>query len=275
MSKWIKVAAIIVISVLADIVLHLATSAYSTMPQNPSYSIVARLLGTEITVSLWALLAFSGAACAFVRARPVIPGEGTKKGLRYGSAIAMLWLFAMMEGVALFGNPMIKELIVGLSDAVPVFVMGVLLSLVRAGEEESAAPEPFSLGRKMTVISSFTGIFLAGRYSAYFAGVIQSGYQTSPLGTFIWTLLMGACIGGVVILLGNNGNTLSLTHRTAEFSLAVFGVNWAAFLMFMPLLFAGYLTDALSRIIIDTLLVAIGYYLIFGRRIESNVYHRA
>jgi len=40
-------------------------------------------------------------------------------------------------------------------------------------------------------------------------------------------------------------------------------VNWAVFLVFMPLLFSGYLTDVIFRIIIDPLLVTVGYYLAF------------
>jgi len=79
---------------------------------------------------------------------------------------------------------------------------------------------------------------------------------------------MGACIGVVCILLGNIGNTLSLERRAAKFGFLIFGVNWATFLLFMPLLFSGYLIDVLSRIIIDTLLVTIGYYLTFGPGIE-------
>ena len=46
-------------------------------------------------------------------------------------------------------------------------------------------------------------------------------------------------------------------------TLLIFGVNWAAFLVFMPLLFSGYLTDVILRIMIDPLLVTIGYYLAF------------
>ena len=67
----------------------------------------------------------------------------------------------------------------------------------------------------------FTGIFLVGRYAAYFAGVIQSGLQTSPCYTFIWTMLMGACIGVVWILLGNSGHVLSLRRRAARFGFLV------------------------------------------------------
>jgi hypothetical protein len=263
-GKRVKIVAVVVVCVLFDIVLHLVTNAYSTMPENPNYSMVAELLGTEITVSLWALLSFSGAAYVYCRIRNVIPGEGVEKGVRYGSAIALIWLFAMLEGVSLFGNPIINEFVVGLSDAIPVLLMGILLSLLNAEKGENVAAKPFTLGQKMTAVSIFTGIFLIGRYVAYFTGVIQSGYQTSLFYTFFWTLLMGACIGVVCILLGNIGTTLSLGRRAAKFGFLIFGVNWATFLLFMPLLFSGYLIDVLSRIIIDTLLVTIGYYLTFS-----------
>ncbi len=272
-GKWVIMVAIIVGCVLFDIVLHLVTSVYSTMPDNPNYSIVAKMLGTEITVSLWALLSFSGAAYVYCRIRKAIPGEGVKKGLRYGSAIALLWLSAMLEGAALFGNPIINEFVVGLSDAIPVFLMGILLSLLKDEKGKNAAAEPFTPGQKMMAVLMFTGTFLIGRYVAYFTGAIQSGHQASPFYTFFWTLLMGACIGVVCILLGNNGNTLCLKRRAAKFGFLIFGVNWAAFLFFMPLLFSGYLIDVLSRIIIDTLLVTIGYYLTFSPRL-SSLMHR-
>lgn len=254
-----------------DIVLHLVTSVYSTMPENPSYSIVAKLLGVEITASLWALLAFSGAAYVYFLIRNAILGKGVKKGLRYGAAIALLWQFAMLEGVSLFGNPIINEFVVGLSDAIPVFLMGILLSLLKTEESENTTLEPFSLGQKMTVVSIFIGIFLIGRYSAYFMEVVRSGHQTSPFFTFFWTLLMGAFIGIICILLENSGNTLSLKHRAAKFGFLIFGVNWATFLLFMPLLFSGYMVDVLFRIAIDTLLVTIGYYLAFSPKIDLKL----
>ena len=256
-SMLLKIAGIIVACVLLDIVLHLVTSVYSTMPENPNYSIVAKLLGTEITASLWALLSFSGVAYIYCLIKNTIPGEGVKKGLRYGSAIALLWLFAMLEGVPLFGNPILNEFVVGLSDAIPVFLMGILLSLLKAEKGENAEFKPLVLSQKMTAVCVFTGIFLIGRYFAYLTGVIQSGYQTSPFYTFFWTLLMGVCIGVVCILLGNTGNTLLLKRKATKFGFLIFGVNWATFLVFMPLLFSGYLIDVLSRIIIDTLLVTV------------------
>lgn len=257
----IKVVAIVLACVLLDIVLHVVTSPDSTMPENPNFSFVASILGTEITASLWALFAFSGVAFVYWQIRNEIPGEGVKKGLRYGTAISLLWFFAMFEGVSLFGNPIIKEFVVGLSDAIPVFVLSVLLSMLQTEKVEGDLSATCILRQKIKAVLIFTGVFLIGRYIAYFLGVIQSGNQTRPLQTFMWTLLMGIPIGAAFVLLSNNRNERSLEHRAVKFGLLIFGLNWAVFLLFMPLLFSGYIADVLLRIIIDTALAMIASYL--------------
>ncbi len=260
-GQKIKIVAIVLACVLLDIVLHIVTTSYSTMPENANFSLVANILGTEITASLWALFAFSGVSFVYLNIRNEIPGEGMKKGLRYGTAIALLWLFAMLEGVSLFGNPIINEFVVGLSDAIPVFVLSVLLSLLQTEKVEGDHSVTFILKQKIKTVSIFAGIFLTGRYIAYLSAVIQSGNQTRPLQTFIWTLLMGISIGASFVLLGNNRNERSLKYRVMKFGLLIFGLNWAVFLVFMPLLFSDYIADVFLRIIIDTTLVMISSYL--------------
>ena len=260
-KKLVKIGSIILICVVIDIALHLLTSKYSTMPKFPNYSKLAEQIGTEVTVTLWALLAFSSAAYVFFRAQDSIVGVGIKKGIRYGSAIALLWLFAMMEGVSLFGNSIINEFVVGLSDAIPVFVLGTLLSKLQFENFEGDRPKTFVFRQKARAISIFTVIFLTGRYIAYLSGVIQSGNQTRPLQTFIWTLLMGISIGAVFVLLDNNRNERSLIYRAVKFGFLIFGLNWAAFLVFMPFLFSGYIADVFLRVLIDSTMVTIASYL--------------
>ncbi len=258
-----KAVATILICVLIDIALHSVTSAYSTMPENPNYSKLAALFGIEITATLWAMLAFSGAAWVFYRIQNSIPGDGVVKGLRYGTAVAVLWLFAMLEGVVLFGNALINEFVVGLSDAIPAFLLGILLSLSIAQKGQNSELKRVTLSQKILAVSIFAGVFLMGRYAAYFTGLIQSGYETSPFYTFLWTLLMGASIGAACLLLGNPGNELLRKRGAAKF-IMFFAVNWTTFLIFMPLLFSGFLTDVLFRIVLDISLVTIGYYLAFA-----------
>jgi len=222
-ATWVRFVAIVLVCVILDIVLHLVTSAYSTMPEDPNYSMVATVLGLEITVSLWALLSFSSAAGVYCLVRDTIPGEGVQKGLRYGSAIALIWLFAMLEGVALFGNPVMNEFVVGLSDAIPVFIMGILLGMLFPGKGRYAAVKPYTPGQKLTAVPIIAGIFFVGRYVANFTGAILSGHQTSPVSSFFWTILMGACIGVACILLVNIDDALSLGRRAARFGFLVSG----------------------------------------------------
>jgi magnesium-transporting ATPase (P-type) len=167
----------------------------------------------------------------------------------------------MLEGVSLFGNPIMNEFVVGLSDAAPVFVLSILLSKLQIEKAESDRPATFILRKKIRAVSIFTAIFLAGRYAAYFSGAIQSGIQARPLETFMWTLLMGISIGIAYVILYSNRNERSLKHRAVKFGFLIFGLNWAVFLVFMPLLFSGYIADVLLRIMIDTPLVTISSYL--------------
>jgi hypothetical protein len=276
-STILKFVAVVVLCVMLDIILHLVTSDYSTMPENPHYSILAELLGPGIIATLWAMLAFSGAAYVYYRVRYNIPGVGIKQGLRYGGAIALLWLFAMLEGVSLFGNPVINEFIVGLSDAIPVLLMGTLLGLLLGKKTGSDEPGSQTFNQKLLTVGVFSAIFTLGRYAAYFTGIIQSGYLTSPLITLLWTILMGACIGIVYVLLGQTGKTISLKRRAVTFGFVIFGINWAVFLIFMPSLFSGFLVDVLARITIDILLVTVGCYLSSTIRInrfqEVNIHY--
>jgi len=259
-----RFAAIVVACVVLDIVLHLAASAYSTMPETADYSVLAERLGAGASATLWALLAFSSVACVFYRFQDSIPGAGLKKGLRYGAGIALLWLFAMLEGVALFGNPLAKEFVTGLSDAIPILAMSMLLGLFVAEHGSVAGWKRFALGRKLLAIGVFSAIFFLGRYAAYMTGAIQSGYRTNAVHTLLWTLLMGVCIGIVGILLGQAARGSFLPRRALTFGLVLFGVNWAVFLVFMPIMFSGFLADVLARIALDILLVTSAYHLAFA-----------
>ncbi|ADY14265.1 hypothetical protein [Sphaerochaeta globosa] len=170
----------------------------------------------------------------------------------------------MLEGVSLFGNPIIKESIIGLSDAIPVFLLGILLSLVNPKKDSKNYAIPCFTHPKYKVISLFAVLFLAGRYLAYSTGLITSGLHDMSVGTFVWTLLMGIAIGTSFILLGDYRNEKSLKHRAGEFSFLIFGMNWSVFLVFMPLLFSGYTIDVILRIVLDTTIVMIASCMILA-----------
>lgn len=255
--KIVQTGSIVVCCVLLDIALHLVTSPYSTIPENPSLSIVATVIGLEATACVWAMLAFSFATTVYWRIRKTIPGKGVVPGIRYGMAIALLWFFGMLEGVPLFGNPIVNEMIVGLSDAVPVLLLGVLLGcLKRVQSSDNTDPRTCTAMQEGRMACIYTVVFLVGRCLAYASGLINSGIRSNPMETWLWTLLMGMAIGTARCLLGNTPDGKSLRPVALEYALLPFGVNWTMFLLFMPLVFSGFLTDAVLRMIIDIVIVA-------------------
>jgi len=267
----VKAVLIVLGCVAMDILLHVLTTPFSTMPENPDLSQLARVLGIEITAILWALLAFSCVAFVFFRICKEIPGKSWMKGLRYGLAIFLLWQFAMLEGVSLFGNPIPNEIVVGLSDAIPVLVMSLLLSRFSTTGEERDRKIPSAGRQKILTVLLFAGVFLAGRYVFYVTGVLRSGYVQRPLQTLLWTLLMGAIIG-VTFLLVRQSNTRSVRLQAARFGCMIFGINWSIFLVFMPMLFSGFLADSLLRIVIDMILITLAslFSMLFVSRISSK-----
>lgn len=262
--------AIVLVCVLIDIALHAITSEFSSTPEGSEYGEMAEILGVEITATLWALLAFSGAAIVFFQLQNSIPGDRLEKGVRYGSAISLLWLFAMLEGVGLFGNELLNEFVIGLSDAIPALILGILLGLTTDKNNARSTLKRSTLNRKVLTVGVFASVFFVGRCVAYLSGSIQSGYQTNPSFTFLWTLLMGACIGIACLRLGDLGRNIDLKRRAVRFGIVFFGVNWTTFLLFMPFLFTGYLTDVLTRMALDVLLVTFSYIIAYGPWIKAG-----
>jgi hypothetical protein len=268
-TPFIKIVCAVVICIFLDIGLHIMTSAYSSMPDAPNYSYIAILLGTELSAILWAILSFSSSAIVFWKNQSVLYGVGFKKGLRYGFSVGILWLLGMMEGVSIFGNPILNEFVIGLSDAIPIFLMSILISGLMDKNEKSTY-DPYRNNYIETLrIVTIAIIFLLGRYIAYFSGIIQTGIQSRPLLTFCWTVLMGANIGFISVIVNPFHENIPLKQKTICFAFGIFGVNWSAFLLFMPILFSNYLTDVLFRICIDIFLVTVGYYLAFRMKPRS------
>ncbi len=156
------------------------------------------MLGPEITASLGRCSLFWCCLCLFPH-KSAIPGEGIKR-ITVRVCNCADWLFAMLVGVPYLAIHYTR-ICVGLSDAIPVFIMGILLSLLKAEKGEKCCNTVnYPLTEDESLVM-FTGTFLMAKYCISHRGN-SIGIQTSPFYTFLWTLLMGACIGIVCILLG-------------------------------------------------------------------------
>lgn len=258
-NQKVKYIFIVFFSIILAITLHAMASNYSTTPKVANWSFFVEFLGLSLTLILWYSIAFGSIAFIFYRFEDRLPGVGSIKGLRYGISIGILWLWGMIEGVSLSGNLLINEFLTGICDAIPILLMGLLLGNFTT--KENNIENTVSSNRRFLSIFIFSTVFLVGRYLCYFTNIIKSGYQSSPYFTFIWTLLMGACIGVTYLLLGKVTKSSSTFLSATKFGIIIFGVNWTVFIIFIPFIFKGTLIGSIIRIVSDILLVILSYYI--------------
>jgi hypothetical protein len=259
-SAKIWFAASVLIGAVLAIILHAVVGSVVVVANELNFGVFGRTLGPEMVASIWALFAFAASAYVFYRYQTSIRGVGLWKGLRYGTAIGLIWLVGMLEGVALFGNPIHAEFLVGLSDAIPVLVMSVLLAVFVFGADNVTIGQSARL-RWAPALAAMTLVFLSGRYLAYLSGVIGSGHTDYPVATLLWTLLMGLSIAVAFVLLWDAVRESSTIRTAAGFGVMIFGANWFAFMVFIPLLFEGTFVDVMTRVGLDIVFVVLGGYL--------------
>jgi hypothetical protein len=257
MRRPLRFPAIVCISVALDIAMHAATADFLPLPADFEGSALVRRFGFGPVALAWAVVAFTGMGLIFVVAERHMTGSGLSKGLRYGLGLGLVVQVAMLEGVAMFGNRAVDEAIVGLSDAVPVLVMGTLLGRFLA-TNGPPAPAVGLLSREFVItLALFAMVFGSGRLGAQMAGVIDTALPVRPGATIIWTLAMGAAIAFFYHLVQDACRGLAPVPRALMFGLGMFGLNWALFMLFVPMIFPGSLTDVLLRVGLDIALVTL------------------
>lgn len=243
-----------------DIALHMAGG--DLMPMPSVFSALVNRFGFGAVVMVWIALAFSGMGLVFLAWARRVAGSGRQKGLRYGLALGLMILVAMFEGVGLLGTPLAGELAMGLADAVPIFLMITLLGWTLTADSPAAAGH----GRRPVwpVLLAFALVYGFGRTGVQMLGLIDSGLAQRLLPSLIWPFAMGAAIGVLFLALGDALRGLSRGTAALAFGLGAFGVNWALFMVFVPMVFPDALPDTALRVGVDIVLVT-GAALLMGQ----------
>lgn len=255
-KQKIKYIGIVVFGIVLAMLFHVLTSKYSTTPKTANWSFLVKNFGLMQVIIVWYFIAYGAIVCIFYRYKDKFAVPIRNKGLGYGIAIGILWLWGMLEGVLLFGNPFINEFLTGVCDAVPIIIMGILLEKATNKDGEEAKGH---IQIKSIIISVviFSIIFLVERYFLSITRIIKSSYDIKPYFNFIWTLIMGSCIGISYSLIGKATKGLS----GIKFAIVIFGINWLVFNIFMPFLFSAYIHEFIIRNIADILGVMLSIYL--------------
>ncbi|MGE5397209.1 MAG: hypothetical protein ACM3MK_06685 [Chitinophagales bacterium] len=276
MNRKVKYIGIVTISTLLFITLHLITPpALTSDTPRDTLSALSLSLGLPLTALLWACIAYSCVAFGFYLIEDRLPGKKGTRGLQYGVSIGTLWLLGYVMTVPMYGNPFIPEFVGGLCDAVPVVLMGWLLGLSSTKEGFRSAENAFKNNESFVGIAVFVLVFSLIRTVAYYLNIIDTGFQTDPVYTLAWTIVMGLCLGITYSLLGKTVRSSSTLVSAIRFGFLLFGLTWGSFILFLPLVLKGQLINTILLFLIDTLSVTVAYY--FSEKLinRSQIVHVA
>ncbi|WP_297428046.1 hypothetical protein [Clostridium sp.] len=269
-NQKVRYILIVILGSIFDIFVHMMNPSDGNTPNKITGSFLTKTLGFELTAVIYFLITFGVLVYVFHRYKDKISGTRVAKGLKYGTAIGILWLWGMLEGPTLWGTTPKFELFMGICDFVPILVIGLLLGrfIARTDSEKDSCRENLFIP-----LLIFSIVFLIGRYLLYYTKIITSGYNKMPFYTFFWTLLMGTCIGISYLLLRKVTKSSSILKSAIKFGIIIFGLNWGMYLIFMPfvfnmrLAFNMSLMDTIMRIIGDIVWVILSYY--FSASLEN------
>lgn len=220
-SNWWKVLFIIITSIIANIILHTISPIESANLSlgEPSIFVKKDMLIPALVV--WEVLTFSIFALVFLFIQNGIPGTKLKKGFLYGLSIGGLYFIGMFESALLFDTAVFSEFLMGLPDLVSFMLSGTLLGLVVGTDQPQK-----NNNRSVWVIFIIALFFVVGRYFAYTLLHISSAYYIKPMGTFVWTLVLGLWVGLIHYLIQAENREKSIWFHGIYFGSIIFGLNW-------------------------------------------------
>lgn len=151
------------------------------------------------------------------------------------------------------------QLFMGLGDAVPAFVLCMVIALFTTKNDfKEALFQKIKWTQRLYAISIIAISFLIERTVAYETGIISSNCDTYMVPCYIWTALFGIVLGYVyTILYPVLFHKEKWIHIPIRFILII-GVNWIIFNSFIGLIMKGAMPEMLLRSGLDvtTLFIA-------------------
>lgn len=225
---------LIVGSIALSVLLHGIVDLFYLLPQQNEWSILVEKLGFFPVLLLWYGIAFFAITLIFEWLNC--------SGFKYGIAISGLWIVGMLEGVSTSGHPVMYELLTGICDGLPIFLMCYILGFKKMTKDQSKI---FDWRTCLVFVLAFSGL----RYIFYELEVLKSDVIAVTWIRTIWSLGMGAVIYLCYQWLYDGDDF--------KFICVTFGLNWLVFVCFMPFMFKDMMGQSMLRIFIDISAVAI------------------
>jgi len=221
-----------------------------------AYSSLVKSIGISPVAGTMIFVAYFFLALIFVRIQKDIPGTKIQKGLLYGILFGILWFYGMIEGHIEQNVSLIKEIIFGLFETIPIITMSLLLGIFFADDSENQFT--IILRNDIIAIVYIAFFYVIGRYFTYIVVGVDSAYLGKKIPTLLWVSGNGVLIGSMYYFLRHGIKQYSIIKKALIFSFIVFGIDWILFNLFAPMLFDISFGDIVWRFVVDIFSVCLG-----------------
>ncbi len=266
-QNWRKLTSIILVALITRVLLLQLLPLRSSSTFELPLSIISQKIGMIPTAAIVVTFSYTVIASVLMIAQEGLPDNKLERMILCSLPYSFIWLMAVLESVSSLDKPFLPELFIGLTDIVPILIMGVMVSSwvsrdTTKQQSTSHRPKVISI-----LVIAFT--YFVGRYFLYTLLHINSGYFSQTEATFLWTLAIGLAIGLAYFMLhgGIKGN--NPFSRGLWFGCIAFGLYWTLNNFFMPIVFDISfiqldlpILNYVYRVIVDIIFVSFGVWIV-------------
>jgi hypothetical protein len=234
-ENWWKLICIVLTALVVRVLLLQLLPLRSSSTFELPLSVISQKIGMIPTAAIVVTFSYTVIALVLMIIQEGVSGNKLERMILCSLPFSLIWFMAVLESVSSLGKPFLPELFIGLSDIVPVLIIGIIVSFW-VSRDTTKQQNVFHQPKVVSIfIIAFT--YFVGRYFLYTLIHINSGYYSQTNATFLWTLAIGLVIGAAYYMLygGIKGN--SPFSRGLWFGCIVFGLYWTLNNFFMPIVF--------------------------------------
>ena len=234
-ANWWKLICIVLIALVTRVLLLQLLPLRSSSTFELPLSIISQKIGMIPTAAIVVTLSYTVIASVLVIIQEGLPNNKFERMILCSLPYSLIWFMAVLESVSSLGKPFLPELFIGLSDIVPILIMGIMVSFW-VSKDTTRQQVIFHRPKVISIfIIAFT--YFVGRYFLYTFIHINSGYFSQMNATFLWTLAMGLAIGLAYYMLYGGLKGSKPFSRGVWFGCTAFGLYWTLNNFFMPIVF--------------------------------------
>jgi hypothetical protein len=210
--------------------------------------------------TIYAFLTFVAIALVFTLIEASLPGPSKlRRGLLFGSAMAVLWAAYLFEPVPLGANTPFPDILAyPLADGGSMLLFGALLGRFVATDKASDARLRI---RPLAPLVAIAATFLVLRLFDYLVLDIYSLFADRAADTMLWVVITGSLAGLVYLVVRSGIPSSTPGGRALLFGLVVFGLPLTLFNFFVPLALDVDTVDLAIRTAVDIVAVTLGVFI--------------